>query len=153
MYMPSTRKLTLIFFSTLLVSLLSYVSFAYYPVPIAPEKAQVRGFRFPGSFDFLTTPQGASEINSTYNADSVTASYYLPGKCTDDIHFYYETILVDRGWVLNLTEYLKGFVVKEYQKDGFYLQVQTTDASSEPSYYGQETPPEECLLNLVGGRD
>ena len=151
--MPIARKLNLIFFLTLLVSLLSYVSFAYYPVPTVPEKAQVRGFRFSGSFDFLATPQGASEINSTYNANSVTASYYLPGKCTDDIHFYYETILVDRGWEINTTEYLKGFVVKEYQKDGFYLQVQTTDASTEPSYYGQEIPSEECLLNLIGGRD
>jgi hypothetical protein len=142
--MISAKKLYILYFLLIGTTSLSYVSFAYSPLPVEnPEKSEVKGSSISGPFAFLPAPADAMEVSSTYFKDGMNISFISPEECTNALYFYYETILLDRGWELMHTEYLDLGLVKGYSKDNLSLEISFL---SEGNSSSQKT----CLVNLLG---
>jgi len=142
--MLSAKKLYVLYFLLIGVTSLSYVAFAYYPLPTENlAVTEVKGTSISGPFAFLPAPENAMEINSTYFKDGMNISFVVSEKCTEKLSYYYETILIDRGWENTLTEYSDQDLIKEYTKNNLSLEI---------GFFSERdiSTGESCLINLIG---
>ena len=145
--MDFTKKLYLLFFLVLGTASLSYVSFAYAPIPPQiPSDSQIKGLSIAGPFAFLPSPVEAQEISATYAPDIVNISFIIEEKCSDAHSYYYETILEDRGWQKVSSEVVEDDLLTSYIEEaaGLFLNINFFTENSQ-------NMGETCLVNLVGG--
>ncbi len=143
--MDFAKKLYLLFFLTLGTLSLSYVSFAYAPLPSEVSTApKVKGSSISGPFAFLPAPAEAQEISATYAPDIVNISFVIPEKCNDIHSYYYETILKDNGWTKVSTEYFETDLLTSYSKEDLFLNINFFIENLQGK-------GETCLVNLLGG--
>ncbi len=146
--MSYTKKLGIIYTSLIVVAFFAYFAFAYYPYPVSKGSADVKGSAFSGPFSFLVPPIDSKDANVVHSPGSIAISYSLDGECNKESHFYYETILLDKGWELDSSSLGDAIDTRIYTKEDMKIQVSVSDKMVSDA--GVVLEIDNCLVNLVG---